>query len=111
MPEWIVITPWLLGSGKFVIPCLRMQAENFAPSAAFPTRIADLEVAAAGAARNGFTAPSDGPLCAVVVAGVVLPATLAIPGEPPPPPQPAANAARATRGARMIGRCLRMAKK
>ena len=39
IPEWIVITPWPFGSGKFGTPCLRMQAENFAPSAV-PTFIA-----------------------------------------------------------------------
>jgi len=55
IPEWIVITPWPLGSGKFVTPCLRMHAENFASvGGAYVHR--DLELAALSSAE-----PADQP--------------------------------------------------
>ena len=105
-PEWIVITPWPFGSGKFVTPCLRMQAENFAPSAV-PTFIAiwNWPPRPPPGPLNDFSAGPE-PLCVVDVV-VVVPeeATLAIPGEPPPPPQPAASSTRRQprRGVSMMG--------
>src|ERR1700730_13101515 len=111
VPEWILITPWPSGSGKFVTPCLRMQAENFAPSTV-PTFIANWNcwpwpppepLSALSADRE--------PLCVVVVPAVVVEeATLAIPGDPPLPPQPAASSAKAaaTTTETRIGRRQRM---
>src|SRR4029079_12520414 len=110
IPERIVITPWPSGSGKFVTPCLRMQAENFAPSAV-PTFMAS---------RNCSPGPTGGPfspaprsLGVVVVADGVVDeaARSATPGELPPPLQPAANSANGTietTQARMTGRRQRM---
>jgi hypothetical protein len=111
IPEWIVITPWLLGSGKFVTPCLRMQAENFAPSAV-PTFIAiwNCWTWLPPAPPDAFS-PDPDPPCVVVVAAVPEEATLATPGEPPPPPQPAAMSTKAPTAiaeVMIIGRRLRI---
>ena len=98
IPDWIVITPWPFGSGKFVIPCLRMQAENFAPSAALPTLIPIWKWPPCPTLGPASALPADPePLCVVVDVVAVVPeeATLATPGEPPPPPQPAASSANA----------------
>jgi hypothetical protein len=114
IPEWIVITPWLFGSGKFGTPCLRIQAEYFAPSVAFPTFMDNWNWPPCP--PPGLSALTGGPepLCVVDVAVVAVvggEATLATPGEPPPPPQPDAsseNAAIATTGKRMIRPLWRM---
>ncbi len=109
IPEWIVITPWLLGSGKFGTPCFRIQAEYFAPRVAFPTFMdiwnwpwpppAGLSDLTAGPEPLGV-------VDVAVVAVVGGEATLAIPGDPPPPPQPAASSENAATevDVRMSGR-------
>jgi hypothetical protein len=69
-----------------------MQAENFAPSAAFPT-LMPIWKCPPPEPGNGFSDPDAEPFCVVVVtAAVDESATLATPGElEPPPPQPAAS--------------------
>ena len=103
-PNWI--TPWLFGSGKLLTPCLRMQDENFAPSAALPAFMAISKWAFApppGAPPSAFVPAPE--LCVVDVVVVVDEAMLAMPGAPEVPPQPAAtraNAAPVTAGATRI---------
>src|SRR5579862_1321063 len=104
VPELIVMTPWPSGSGKFVIPFLRMHSENFSPSTV-PTRMAIWKWAFGPEAPENVL--REGPPCVVVDAGVVEPATLAIPGVAAPPPHPARSMAVPTPTSAKIGMTLR----
>jgi hypothetical protein len=93
IPEPNRMTPWPFGSGKFFTPCLRIQAENFAPSAAFPTFIAIWNWPPGPPPEPPkalFPEPESLRVVDVAVVEVVGgEAMLATPGEPEPPPQPA----------------------
>ena len=99
----------LLGSGKFVTPCLRMQAENFGPSLV-PTFIPIWNWPPCEPPGVPSLPGGAWELLSVVLAGVVPAAFVprfATCGEPPPPPHPAATSAKpttATTEARMYGR-------
>src|ERR1700751_5780921 len=96
------MTPWLLGSGKFVMPCLRMHAEYFGPS--FTSTCMAIWNWPPAPTRGTFPADT-GPLSVVVV---VLAggggARSATPGDSPPPPQPAARTEMTTTGSALTKR-------
>jgi hypothetical protein len=108
MLELYWMTPWEFGSGKFVTPCARMQAENLAPCAVFPTLIPMLAWTCSLCARPPepvFGSPTElGPLW-TVGAGVVVvvvdgEAMLATGGEVLPPQPPAQSEIARTPAAR-----------
>ena len=82
-------------------PCLRIQAENFAPAAALPAFMAIWKWAFGE--PPGAAGASDPP-SVVVVAPVVADgeAMLATPGAPEVPPHPAATSARAAPAAASV---------